>query len=433
MKIKFLMIGLFSLVSATTAFAQKGALRDAQDAFDKYTIEATQKILAAKATSDLNEAKTAIDKAASNAKTATMAQTYALQGAIYAAMAVRDTVPTTAAPLLTTAQDAIKKAKDADTKGEYKKIIDKAGSDIALYYQNEGVKQYQGKKYEQAYQSFSNWNTYFPDTTAVYYAALSAGLAGNNNPKFYGYAITAYNKLLATNFSENQKIYNYLSTLYLITKDTTNALKTINAGVAKYPNNSTLREVQVGMALQAGKQAEIIGQIDAAIASDPKNKVLYYYKGVTYSRLGEEVESKATKTKDNATKTNLQKESLDDYAKAVDAYKKAVEIDPNYFEAIVNLGEALMKPGIDMFNQANNLPANATQKQYNDLRLKADAQFDIAKPYLQKAVDLNPKSPDALGNLRNYYRGKYDPANKAANQAKADELKKEIDALPSGK
>jgi len=56
-------------------------------------------------------------------------------------------------------------------------------------------------------------------------------------------------------------------------------------------------------------------------------------------------------------------------------------------------------------------------------------QFDLALPYLQKAVALNSKSSDALNNLRNYYRGKYDTANAAANKAKADDLKKQIDAL----
>ena len=66
------------------------------------------------------------------------------------------------------------------------------------------------------------------------------------------------------------------------------------------------------------------------------------------------------------------------------------------------------------------------------MRLKADAQFDLAKPYLQKAVDLNPKSVDALSYLRNYYRGKYDKANAAANAAKADDLKKQIDAINGG-
>ena len=431
MKIKFLMIGLLGLVSAT-AFAQKGVLKDAQEAYDNYTVENGQKVLAAKAATDLNNAKTNIDKASSNDKTATLPQTYALKGAIYSSLALNDSVTTTAAPLLSTAQDAIKKAKDADTKGEYKKLIESASRNVAQYYQNLGVKAYQSKKYEEAYQNFENWNQNFADTTAVYYAALSAGLAGNTNSKYYANAITDYNKLLATNYSQNQKIYNYLATLYMITKDTVNALKTINAGVEKFPGSSSLREVQVRTALLAGKQKEIIGQIDAAIAGDPKNKLLYYYKGLTFSRIGDDAETRSSKSKDNATKASLERESLDEYAKAADAYKKAVEIDPDYFDANLNLGNALMKPAIQSYNDAQNLPSTATTKQYADMRLKADAQFEVAKPYLQKAVDLDPKSSNALSNLRNYYRGKYDPANKDANKAKADDLKKQMDALPAG-
>jgi len=432
MKIKFLMIGLLGLVSAT-AFAQKGALKDAQESYDQYDVAKNGgAITAAKAKSSLDDAKTAIDKAAANDKTAALPQTYALKGAIYASLAERDTVATTAEPLLTTAKDAIKKAKDADTKGEYTKLITEANTTVAQYYQTLGVKQYQTKKYADAYQSFDNWNTYLPDTLVVYYSALSASNAGSTNPKYYDYAITNYNKLLATNFSQNPKIYNNLTTLYMVSKDTVNALKTINAGVARFPADNVLHEQQVRTSLQAGKDNDILGTLDASVAKDPQNKTLIYYAALTYSRIGDADDNKATKAKDATTKAALHKSAVDDYAKAADYYKKALAIDPEYFEANMNLGYVLMKPAIDYFNEAVNLPSTATQKQYDDLRLKADVLFDVAKPYLQKAVDLDPKSSNALGNLRNYYRGKYDPANKKANQDKADDLKKQIDALPAG-
>src|ERR1700749_4753544 len=102
-------------------------------------------------------------------------------------------------------------------------------------------------------------------------------------------------------------------------------------------------------------------------------------------------------------------------------YKKALEIDPNYFEANLNLGYVLLNPAIDMYNAANKLPASQ-QKAYDAAVAKAGAQFDLAKPYLQKAVELNPKSYDALNNLKTYYLGKKDAAHAA-------ELQKQIDAL----
>ncbi|HWZ05257.1 MAG TPA: hypothetical protein VNX40_16680 [Mucilaginibacter sp.] len=430
MKIKFLMIGLLGL-STLTAVAQKGVLKDAQQSYDDYTVANTQKLLAAKAKASITDAKTAIDKASVNDKTATLPQTYALEGAIYAALATMDTTASAAtATLITTAQEAIKKAKDADTKGEFKKLITDAGNNLAIYFQAQGVKQYQGGKFEQAYQSFDNWSQATGDTTAVYYAALAATNAGSTNPKFYPYVITNYNKLLAINYSQNAKIYGYLSIIYLTTKDTANALKTISAGVAKYPSNADLRGQEIKFYLMAGKDTEILGKLESAVAGDPKNKELCYYAGLSYTRVGDASNAKAAKAKDAATKNTESKAAADDYAKAADYYKKALAIDANYVEANINLGNVMMKPAIDFYNQANSLPSNATQKQYDDLRAKADVQFDLALPYLQKAVDLDPKSFAALSNLWNYYRGKYDKAHAAENKAKADEIKKQMDANP---
>ncbi|HEY5327150.1 MAG TPA: tetratricopeptide repeat protein [Mucilaginibacter sp.] len=434
MKIKLLMAGLLGLVTATT-FAQKKELNNAQDEYNSYDVAKGTKVavLAAKATTSLNNAKISIDKASVNEKTASLPLTYALEGAIYGALAYQDSIPATAAPLLTTAQDAIKKAKELDTKGENKKLLNEADTYLALYYSSLGVKQYQTGKYDVAYKSFDAYRQIFPeDTSAVLYTALAAANAGNTDPKFYPVAITNYKTLLTTKYSANDKVYKYLTTLYVISKDTADALKTIGEGVAKYPANTELRELEIRIGLQAGKESEILGKIQAAIANDPKNKTLYYYEGLTYSRIADATDDKASKAKDDATKTALIKTAVENYGKAVDLYKKAVDINPDYFDANLNLGYCLMRPAIDIYNVARNLPANK-QKEYEAMRMKADELFDLAKPYLQKAADLDAKSVDALSNLRNYYRGKYDPAHAADNKAKADDLKKQIDALPAAK
>jgi tetratricopeptide (TPR) repeat protein len=415
--------------------AQNRELNNAKESYENYDVAKTAPTsapaLVAKATSSLNDAKTSIDKASTNEKTANLPLTFALKGAIYSALASRDTVPATSAPLLATAQDAIKKAKELDTKGENKKLIDEANINVAIYYQALGVKQYKKGDFEGAYQSFDSWNTADPDTTAIYYSALSASNAGEKNPKFYSNAISAYNKLLATNYSQNPKIYSYLTTLYMVSKDTANALKTIGEGATKYPTNTTLRESQIRIALLANKEKDVLITIDGAIKNDPQNKTLYYYQGLTYTRIADATEAKAAKAKD-AEKAALIKAAADNYSKAVESYKKALAIDPDYFDANLNTGYSLMRPAIDMYNTAANLPANK-QKDYEDMRKQADAQFDLAFPYLQRAVSADPKSVDALTNLRNYYRGKYDPAHAADNKAKADDLKKQMDALPSTK
>lgn len=418
MKIKLLMAGLLGLVSAT-AFAQKGELNTAKEEYEKYSGLRGQAAMATMANKSLSTAKESIDKAAANEKTATMPLTYAVKGSIYSALALQDTVAATSLPLFNTAEEALKKAKEVDTKGDNAKMINDAYLNLAQYQLTKGVKEYSAGKYDQAYKSFDFYRTVAPeDTNAIYYTGLAAA-----NAKNYPAAITNYTKLLTTNFSKNQTTYLDLSSLYLASKDTTNALKTVTDGVAKYPANSELRKREIEISLQTGKEKEVVDKIQAALANDPKNKTLYYYAGLTYSQAGDGYANAAKTAKDPATKTKLQASKAEAYGKAGEMYKKALEIDPNYFEANLNLGYIILNPAIDSYNAANKLPANK-QKEYDAAIAKAKAQFDLAKPYLLKAVELQPKSLDALQNLRTYYQGVRDDANAA-------KIKAQIDALPA--
>ena len=430
MKTKLLMVGLFTLISAFT-FAQKGELNNAKEEYENYAPLSSTKTgpLFTKAITSLNNAKTSIDKAAVHEKTASLPLTSALKAAIYASLALRDTVPTTSAPLFATADEAYKKAKELDTKSENKKYIDDAGVFLAQYKLTEGVNNYQNKLWDKAYTAFDYYRSIRPDdTTAIFYTGLAAQNAGNKDPKYYQFAITNYNKLVTTKYSKGADIYLNLSSIYLLSKDTANALKSASEGVTKYPTNAELRKREIEIGLQSGKQKDIIDKISTAIANDPKNKTLYYYSGLTYSQLGEDAEKKSSASKDDATKKTLHQSAIDNFSKAADSYKKAIDVDPDYFEANLNMGYILMRPAIELFNQARLMPANK-QKEYEAVRIKADALFDLARPYLQKAVDINPKSSDALTNLRNYYKGKFDPTHSKENSDKAAEIKKQLDAL----
>lgn len=418
MKIKLLMAGLLGLVSAT-AFAQKGELNTAKEEYEKYSGLRGQPAMATMAGKSLSAAKESIDKASVNEKTASLPLTYAVKGSIYSALAAQDTVPTTSLPLFTTADEALKKAKELDTKGENKKMIDEAYLNLAQYQLTKGVKEYSASKYDLAYKSFDYYRTVLPeDTNAIYYTGLAAA-----NSKNYPAAISNYNKLLTTKYSKNAITYLDLSSLYLASKDTANALKTVSDGVVKYPSNSDLRKREIEISLQTGKEKEVTDKIQAALANDPKNKTLYYYAGLTYSQTGDGYVNAQKAAKDPAAKAKLQASKAEAYGKAGEMYKKALELDPNYFEANLNLGYIILSPAIDLYNAANKLPANK-QKEYDAAVAKAKAQFDLAKPYLVKAVELQPKSIDALQNLRTYYQGVRDDANAA-------KIKAQIDALPA--
>ncbi|WP_295769118.1 tetratricopeptide repeat protein [uncultured Mucilaginibacter sp.] len=417
MKIKFLMAGTLSLFTATTVLAQKGELSTAQSEYDKYETMRQNKAMATMARTSINTAKTSIDKASANEKTATMPQTYALKGAIYGALAYNDTVATTSMPLYTTAVEALKKAKEADTKGEFKRLTDAGNQYVAYYSLNKGVKDFQAKNFEEAYKAFDLYRSNYPeDTTAIYYTGLAA-----INSKNIPVAINQYKKLVTTNYSRRADIYSDLSNLYLMQKDTTAALNAVTEGVSKFPNNASLRGREVEIALQQGKATEFIDKIQAAINNNPSDKSLHFYSGIAYGKIGDTKDKEAKAAKDPAAKAAAIKARNEAYDKATAAYGKAVELDPNYFEANLNMGYILMSPAVEDYNVANKLPMSK-QKEFNAMMAKVNAAADKAKPYLEKAVQLQPNDPSALGNLRNYYIIKKDTA-------KMTELKKKIDAI----
>jgi len=419
MKIRILFVGSgLAVLFAQQVFAQKGELSTAKSSFETYDmLRASNNGPMVK--NSLSKAKTSIDKAAQHEKTSALPETYALKAAIYAHTAMADSVESTSTPIFTAAEEALAKAKELDVKKENEKIIASAASALAQTKMNFGVTYYKDKKYDEAYKAFDLTQKYaIGDTSAIYYAGISAAAASN-----YKAALDQYKKLLSTNFSENDKVYTDMSSLYLLAKDTINAVNIAAEAVKKYPNNTDLRKKEIEISLQTGRVQQVLDKILAAITADPKNKTLYVYAGLTYSQAAEASAAKISKTKDAATLATLQKERADNYAKAADMYKKAIEIDPNYFEAILNIGYVILNPAIDTYNAAQQLPA-AKQKEYDAALAKSKAQFDAAKPYLEKATELQPNNADAWSNLKTYYIGVQLPAKANEVQKKIDELKK---------
>ncbi|HWZ34925.1 MAG TPA: hypothetical protein VNW51_02140, partial [Mucilaginibacter sp.] len=409
MRFKFLLAGLLGVVISTSAFAQMYRVKHAQEAYDKYTMLNKNKATFGEADNSLKEARESVDIAAANSKTASLAQTLGLKAAVYATFALRDTSKKNALPFFNKADSAYKKAKEADTKGEYKALLDEAALNLGQYKLNEGVTSFQAHSYDVAYKSFSYYKDLFPtDTTALFYTGLAAQ-QNNDVPN----AMANYQKLLTMQYSKNPYVYYTMSNFYLAQKDTVNSLKMASEGVTKYPGDADLRKREIEISLITGKANEVLSKVQTAIAADPKNKQLYYYAGLTYSSSGSAVRDdleKAKKAKkDAATIAALQAKKDDYYAKAADMYKKAIEIDPSYFEATLNLGTILLSPAIDMHNSAGDLPASK-QKEYTALQAKATALFELAKPYVLKAAELNPNR-DSLTNLRNYYVGVGDMTN----------------------
>ena len=389
MKIKYLVFAFIALTQAT--YAQKGELANAKSTYEKYA-DLKQFNAPGFGSTSLQEAKTSIDKVVVHVKTINDPVAWGYKALIYTDLASLDSVANKTEPLISQATDAIKKASELDNTGANKELIERAKSLLVRHQVNTGVLAYQSSRFNEAYTAFNKALVYKPgDTTVLYYTGLAAV-----NAKNYKAAIPNYEELLKTNYSANQRIYLDLSRLYALEKDTTAALRVASQGVSKYGNDVGLATQEIELSLISGKQKEVIAKIISQVEKNPKDKLYPYYLGLAYS-------------------------AINDLVKAEESYKKAIAIDSTYANAYLNLGGLLLNKGIDTYNKANKLPQNK-QKEYDIMIKKAYDQFDIALPYLQKAVDLNPASRLGLENLKKYYIIK-------KNKIKSDELSDKIKVL----
>lgn len=389
MNTKSLIVTLAVIGMSVSAFAQKSAVSSAKSDYESYTTlrGASPQLAQPK----LKSAKEAIDKAVLHEKTKNDPGAWTYRALIYADMAANDS--TSAADQLTAeALTALNKAKELDNAGAQKENIQKAVTLLSQGQLIKGKNFYDKQKYAEAYKEFNKGLEYAPgDTTLNYAAAISAMYAKDN-----ANAIARFKELLPTNYSALENIYSNLSALYMQVGDTTAAIKTAGEGATKFPKSSDLATREIELSLMSGKQKEVIEKINAQATKEPNNKIYPFYLGIAYNAANENV-------------------------KAEEAYKKAIALDPNYNDAYINLGGLIMNNGIEIYNKANKLPANK-QTEYAATMKKAQAEFDRALPFLEKAVELNPKSDLALRNLKTYYTIKN-------NKAKVDEIDAKIKAL----
>ncbi len=347
---------------------------------------------------DLDKAKEAIDQAAANESTIGMAKTWYYRGLIYHAIyeSKKPEFTVLKPGSLQEAYKSYQKTLELDSKKEYKDDLDKSIAILGSQFLNEGVDKFRDKDYSGAVNMFESSadisKTYFSktDTLAIYNAALAAEKA-----KDYVKAKKYYQQIIDLNY-QGAKGYNFLSKIYLAEKDTANAIVTLQAGRQKYPADANLMLDQLNIYLISGKDKEALGMIDQAIALDPSNANLYSVKGNINDKAGnQEV--------------------------AIAAYKKAIELNPQYFDANYNLGALIFNQGVEMVDKANKLPPSK-QAEFDKLKTQFDAKFGEAKPYFEKAYQLNPKDIATINSLKQLYL-------RLGDMPKAEEMKKAMEAI----
>ena len=120
-------------------------------------------------------------------------------------------------------------------------------------------------------------------------------------------------------FKQND-IYQYLCYEYLQVKDTVNFEKTLEEGMAKFPDEEYFLMNLINNYIYSGRNEKAVEYLNTAIAKDPNNSQLYHVMGIVHET------------------------GLKDYANAEGFFSKALELNPESIDHCLLL-DCILPPG----------------------------------------------------------------------------------------
>lgn len=212
----------------------------------------------------------------------------------------------------------------------------------------------------------------YTDTNNIYYASVMA-LNGEEyetsimyseqligfKPKFESYHI---NKLNAYSKLDDKDAY----------------IKALNESKKQCPECQNVILEEVNYYIGTGETDKLLASLNDAISATPNNATLHFAKGATVSG--------------------------SDRAAAKAAYLKSIEIDPTYSDAYNNLSAIYMEEANEIADKMGDLGfSSADQAQHKKYKAERKEIFKEAKPYMEKAVELDDKNKSILNALMNVY------------------------------
>lgn len=255
------------------------------------------------------------------------------------------------------------------------------------------------------------------DPEKLYYAANYA-----INGKDYDTALLYFGELKKVNFSGEKT--NYFAKSKVNDNEDFFDSKASRDNAVKIGTHTTPRdekepskrgEIYKNMALilvQQGKVEEAKKQIAEARVANPEDESLSTTEANLYLQTKDYATYKTLVLKDLEKNPNSAVSyynlgvisSTSNPKEAADYYKKAIQIDPKNVDSYVNLAGLELAEDTAIVEEMKKLGTSANDnKKYATLQAKREAMFKKAMPFLQKAVEIDPKNDAATSTLLNVY------------------------------
>ena len=231
---------------------------------------------------------------------------------------------------------------------------------------------------------------YTGSVTKFYATEVSTGVESEvdqNTYKIYEKSKEFTN--LRTGLSESRlpEIVKNIALIHVSNGDNEAAMTAIKDARKLSPKDVGLILTEADLYIKLGDETRFGALMQEAIAQDPNNAILYYNLGVVNGNEGKRDE-------------------------AIGYYKKAIELDPTYEASYLNLSSIILEGESSIVEQMNNLGTSAADnRKYDVLKVKREALFLEAAPFLEQLVKINPKNIEAITTLKNIFGTIGDTAN----------------------
>jgi tetratricopeptide (TPR) repeat protein len=323
-----------------------------------------------------------IEKAMSNPKATEKEKTWRYRGQIYYNVVTKGGELAKSYPnALRLSLESYLKARELDTKGFYEREILLAIGLLQTAANNAGIELYNagdfgnaGTQFDLAHEVALSFKGV--DTVAVFNAALcyeksnqiELAVARYRTCGDYGYQVP--------------NVYLFAASLMRKQGNVEGALAELQVARTKYPREQGLVIEELNIYLESRDYDRAEKAMDVAIELDGTNEILWFSKGSVLDSQG---------------KTEA----------AAEAYQRAIALKPDYFDANYNLGAMYFNQAVQDINAANDMwsPRMTPTQKTEQTRLEAQAKsrFEQAKPFLEKAYEVNPEDRDTMRSLRDVY------------------------------
>lgn len=189
------------------------------------------------------------------------------------------------------------------------------------------------------------------------------------------------------------EIVKNIALIYNVKGETPKAIEFFNNARKENPEDLDLTLQLADVYYKAGDIENYKKLVNEAIAKKPNDPTLFFNLGVVNS--------------------DSQPAEAEKY------FNKALEIKPDYFDALVNLGNLQMKPDEKIVKEMNGLGNTAKDNaRYDVLKKQRTAMFNKALPYLERAHKIKPDDQNVIAVLAGIYQALERTADYNAMKAK---------------